>query len=356
VKYWKPLLLLLILIGGGMAAKIFFFPAPKKGVQAGAGPAGPQVANVDGFVTAYTALDNQIFATGSLMANELVEIKPEVPGRLTYLYLPEGQIVQKGQLLARVNDADLRAQLKRLEVQIKIAESKEERAKKLVDISGLSIEEYEDALNSLNVLRADIDYTKALISKTEIRAPFTGKLGFRNVSDGSFVSTSDVMSTLQQLNPIKLEFSIPERYSAEAKEGNIIRFTVDGIDEIFEAKVYAIEPAIDQNSRSLLLRAKADNSRLLLKPGGFARITLSTGIDNRCHHDTFTQAIIPILKGQQVMKVVDGAVQPQPVVLGFRDAGKVQVLEGLSEGDTIVTTGILSLRPGSLVNIKALTK
>lgn len=355
MKYWKPLLILLILIGGGMAAKIFFFPAPKKGVQAGAGPAGPQVANVDGFVTAYTKLDNQIFATGSLMANELVEIKPEVPGRLTHLYLPEGQIVQKGQLLARVNDADLRAQLKRLEVQIKIAESKEERAKKLVDINGLSIEEYEDALNSLNVLRADIDYTKALISKTEIRAPFTGKLGFRNVSDGSFVSTSDVMSTLQQLNPIKVEFSIPERYSADAKEGNIIRFTVDGIAEIFEAKVYAIEPAIDQNSRSLMLRAKAENSRLLLKPGGFARITLSTCI-NEDAIMVPTQAIIPILKGQQVMKVVDGAVQPQPVVLGFRDAGKVQVLEGLTAGDTIVTTGILSLRPGSLVNIKALTK
>jgi membrane fusion protein, multidrug efflux system len=355
VKYWKPLLVFLIIIGAMLAAKVFFFPAPQKGVPANAGPGGPVVANVDGFVTEYSALDNQIFATGSLMANELVQIKPEVPGRLTYLYLPEGQIVQKGQLLARVNDADLKAQLQRLEVQIKVAESKEERAKKLVDINGLSIEEYEEALNSLNVLRADIEYTKALISKTEIRAPFTGKLGFRNVSDGSFVSTSDVMSTLQQLNPIKLEFSIPERYSAEAKEGNIIRFTVDGIDEVFEAKVYAIEPAIDQNSRSLLLRAKADNSRLLLKPGGFARITLSTGIDKSAIMIP-SQAIIPILKGQQVLKVVGGAVQPQPVVLGFRDAGKVQVLEGLSEGDTIVTTGILSLRAGSLVNIKALTK
>jgi len=355
VKYWKPLLVLIIIIGALAAAKIFLFPSPKKGVQAGAGPSGPQIANVDGFVTEYTALDNQIFATGSLMANELVEIKPEVPGRLTYLYLPEGQIVQKGQLLARVNDADLRAQLQRLEVQIKIAESKEERAKKLIAINGLSIEEYEDALNSLNVLRADIDYTKALISKTEVRAPFTGKLGFRNVSDGSYVSTSDIMSTLQQVNPIKLEFSIPERYSAEAKEGNIIRFSVDGMDEVFEAKVYAIEPAIDQNSRSLMLRAKAENSRLLLKPGGFARITLSTGINENAIMIP-TQAIIPILKGQQVMKVVDGAVQPQPVVLGFRDAGKVQVLEGLSAGDTIVTTGILSLRPGSLVNIKALTK
>jgi membrane fusion protein, multidrug efflux system len=355
VKYWKPLLLLLAIIGALAVIKLIFFPVPNKGVTMSAASSGPQVANVDGYITAYTALNNQIFATGSLMANELVEIKAEVPGRITYLNLPEGQFVQKGQLLARVNDADLKAQLQKLEVQIKIAESKEDRAKKLRDISGLSIEEYEDALNSLNVLRADIDYTKALLAKTEIRAPFSGILGFRNISDGSFVSTSDVLGTLQQVNPIKIEFSIPERYSSETKVGNTIRFNVDGLSEAFEAKVYAIEPAIDVNSRSLMLRAKAENPRQLLKPGGFARITLSTGIDDRAIMIP-TQAVIPILKGQQVLKVVNGAVQPQVVSLGFRDAGKVQVLDGLAEGDTIVTTGILSLRPGSLVNIKALTK
>lgn len=343
----------MIIIGALAFIKIKFFPSPnKKPAQASAGGP-PPAARVDGFVTSYAPLDNQVYATGNLLANESVNISPEVPGKLVYLNLPEGQLVQKGQLLAKVNDADLRAQLKRLEIQIKIAENKVERADKLRAINGLSIEEYEDALNSLNVLRADIDYTKTLIDKTEIKAPFSGKLGFKNVSDGSFVNTSDVLAQLHQVNPIKVEFSVPERYAPELAIGNIIRFTVDGISETFQAKVYAIEPSIDVNSRSVVLRARAENGKQLLKPGAFARIMLSTGVDEKAIMIP-TQAVIPILKGQQVLKVTNGVVQPQRVTLGFRDADRVQITEGLAAGDTIVTTGILSLRPGMPVEIKSI--
>lgn len=354
MKYWKPIVIFLILIIGLVLAKMFFFPSPQKG-NGPAGPSGPMTANVDGFVVEYSSLDNMVFATGSLIPNEIVEIKPEVSGKLIFLNIPEGQMVQKGQILARVNDADLKAQLKRLEVQIKIAENKEERARKLSEINGLSVEEYEDALNALNVLRADIDYTKTLIDKTVIKAPFAGKLGFKNVSDGSFVSTAEALTTLQQIQPIKIEFSIPERYAPQTKVGNVIQFKVDGYDQDFRATVYAIEPGIDVNSRSAVMRAKSDNPGQQLKPGAFARISLSTGNDDKAIMIP-TQSVIPILKGQQVLKVVNGEVVPQKITLGYRSSDKVQVMDGLSQGDTIITTGLMSLRPGSKVNIKAITQ
>lgn len=347
MKFWKPLLVIVVIIGALIAGKIFLFPSPHvaRGNQAG-GP--PPATSVTGFVTSYYPLDNQVYATGSLIANEIVNIAPEVAGKLTYLNIPEGQIVQKGQLIARVNDADLQAQLKKLEVQLAIAKSKEDRAKKLLDINGLSVEEYEDALNSHNILKAEIEYTRTLIAKTEIRAPFTGKLGFKLISDGSFVSTATVLTTLQQINPVKIEFSVPERYAPQVKTGNSISFQIDGYKQLFTAQVYALQPDIDVASRSVVMRARADNASGILKPGSFARISLSMGVDEKAIMVP-TQAIIPVLKGQQVFVAENGVVVARPVTLGFRGDTKVQITEGLKVGDTVLTTGLMSLRPGSNV-------
>lgn len=347
VKYWKPLLVIVVIIGALIAGKIYLFPSPyaTPSNQAG-GP--PPASPVAGFVTAYHPLDNQVYATGSLLANEVVNIAAEVAGKLIYLNIPEGQVIQKGQLIARVNDADLQAQLKKLEVQLSIAQSKEDRAKKLLDINGLSVEEFEDALNSHNILKAEIEYTKTLIAKTEIRAPFTGKLGFKLISDGSFVSTATVLTTLQQINPVKIEFSVPERYVPQVKTGNNISFQVDGYKQSFTAKVYALQPDIDIASRSVVMRARADNAAGLLKPGSFARISLSMGIDEKAIMIP-TQAIIPVLKGQQVFVVENGTAVAKPVTLGFRGDAKVQIIEGLNVGDTVLTTGLMSLREGSKV-------
>lgn len=354
MKIWKPILILLIIVGALAAIKIFFFQAPvPQGPMGAGGP--PPAMPVSGYVATTSTLDNQVYATGNLIANELISVKPEVSGKLIYLNIPEGQLVTKGQLLAKVNDADLKAQLKKLQVQLSIAESKVERAKKLLDINGLSVEEYENALNSLNILKADMEYTQTLIDKTDIRAPFSGRLGFKNISDGSYISPNDVLTTLQQVNPIKLEFSIPEKYAPQVRQGNTVNFDIDGFDQTFKATVYAIEPAIDQNSRSVVLRAKADNSSNLLKPGAFARVKLSTGTNNNAILVP-TQAVIPILKGQQVLKVVNGEIVPAKVTLGFRDEKKVEVLDGIVEGDTIVTTGLMSLRAGSKVIINKLTE
>ncbi len=347
MKYWKPLLIAIIVIGALIAGKIYLFPSPYA-AQSNNGGGPPPAANVTGYVTTFLSLDNQVYATGSLIANEVIDLSPEVVGKLTYLNVPEGQIIQKGQLIARVNDADLQAQLKKLEVQLSIAKSKEDRAKKLLDINGLSVEEFEDALNSHNILKAEIEYTKTLIAKTELRAPFTGKIGFKLISDGSFVNTSSVISTLQQINPVKVEFSIPERYIPLVKSGNIISFQIDGYKQSFKAQVYAIEPNIDVASRSVVMRAKAENAAGLLKPGAFARINLSLGVDEKAIMVP-TQAIIPILKGQQVYIIENGVAVAKPVTLGFRGDTKVQITEGLDVGDTVLTTGLMSLKEGSKV-------
>ncbi|HUH73494.1 MAG TPA: efflux RND transporter periplasmic adaptor subunit [Chitinophagales bacterium] len=353
MKYWKPLLFIILLIGVLVVVKIFVFPSPNAKMKAPAGP--PPPTNATGYISKYQALDNQVYATGSLIANEIIDISSEVAGKIVYLNIPEGQIINKGQLIARVNDADLQAQLKKLQVQLSISKSKEDRAKKLLDINGLSVEEYEDALNSHNILKAEIEYTKALLAKTEIKAPFTGKLGFKMVSDGSFVNTSTVISTLQQINPIKIEFSIPEKYTQEVKVGNTISFQVDGLNETFTAKVYALQPNIDINSRSVVMRAKANNTSSILKPGAFARINLSLGVDEQAIMVP-TQAIIPVLKGQEILIAKNGIVKVQPVTLGFRGDKKVQVVEGLNVGDTILTTALMSLRDGSPVIVNKIVE
>lgn len=353
MKYWKPILFLLLLIVVLALVKIFFLQSPNVKPMAAAGPPPPTSATA--FISKYQPLDNQVYATGSLIPNEIVDISPEIAGKIVYLNIAEGQIVNKGQLLARVNDADLQAQLKKLVVQLSISKSKEDRAKKLLDINGLSVEEYEDALNSHNILKAEIEYTKALIAKTETRAPFTGKLGFKMVSDGSFVNTSTVISTLQQINPIKIEFSIPERYTQQVKVGNTIFFKVDGLNDDFTATVYALQPNIDVNSRSVVMRAKANNASNILKPGAFARINLSLGVDEKAIMIP-TQAIIPVLKGQQVLIVKDGVAKAQPITLGFRGDEKVQVVEGLNVGDTVLTTALMSLRDGSPVIVNKIVQ
>lgn len=352
MKFLKPVLIAAIIIGALILGKIFFFPSPQS--QKKDQPSGPPPpAGVVGYVVKYETLENQVYATGSLIANEMVQIMPEVAGRLVQLNLSEGQVVQKGQLIGKINDAELKAQVKKQQVQLTIAENKVERAQKLLDINGLSVEEYEDALNSLNVLKAEIDYLKTLIDKTEIRAPFSGQLGFKQVSEGAYVTTSTVLTSLQQINPIKIEFSIPEKYASKVKIGNSVTFSVDGFNQKFEAKVYALEPNVDMNSRSLVLRARADNASQKLKPGAFARIELNLGEDSQAVMIP-TQAVIPVLKGQQVYVAQNGEALAKPIVLGFRGDKKVQVLEGLSVGDTVITTGLMSMKPGSKVNIKSI--
>ncbi len=203
----------------------------------------------------------------------------------------------------------------------------------------------------MNVLRSEVSLIKAQIDKTEIRAPFDGRVGLKYVSDGSYISPTTRIASLQSIDPIKIDFSIPERYAAKVEEGDEIRFTVQGTDEEFIGEIYAIEPKIDSETRTLQMRARSDNEDQLLKPGAFAdlELNLETIQDARMIP---TIALVPELQGQKVYLYREGEVVEQSVQTGIRTESMVQITDGVSFGDTILTTGLLQVRPGMQVQIQ----
>ncbi len=306
--------------------------------------------NVDVFVVKPDIVENKIFTNGTLQANEEVQLASESSGLIEEIYLTEGASVKEGELLVKINDSELNAQLRRGDFRLNLAEDREKRQKQLLDKGGISQEEYDATLNEVNVLRAEVALIKAQIRKSEVRAPFDGKLGLRYVSDGSYITPNTRIATLQDIDPIKIDFSVPERYASQIEVGNKITFTVQGIDEELEAEVYAKEPRIDSETRSLQVRAKSPNPEGKLLPGAFAdlELTLQT-IENAKMVPTIS--LVPELQGQKVFLLKNGLVQPQSVTTGLRNEEKVQITEGVQIGDTVLTTGLLQVRPQMKVSV-----
>lgn len=310
----------------------------------------PQPVAVTAYIVKPEKLDNHIFSSGSIIANEEVVLAPEISGKIISINFSEGSNVTRGQLLVKINDADLQAQLKKLIVQEKLADDNEGREKKLLAINGISQMEYDAALTQLNSVRADIEGVKAQLAKTEIRAPFDGVIGLKYVSEGSYINQSSRIASIQQISPIKIDFSIPETYSLLVKKNDTVRFTINGNDTRFVAKIIAIEPKIDESTRTIQIRAQADNRDKKIFPGSFASVELWIARSANAIMIP-TEAIIPILKGKKVFIRKNGSAQEALVETGFRNATKVQILKGLSEGDTVITTGIMQLKPGSPLKI-----
>jgi len=308
------------------------------------------VIPVKAHIVSLETLSNSVFTTGTILANEEVELRSEVSGKIIKILFKEGSFVSKGDLLIKINDADLQAQLRRAESKVKLAEEKEFRQRQLRDGNLISQEEYDNTFGELNVNQADFDLIKAQIDKTEIRAPFSGVVGLRSVSEGSYVTTSTVMARLQNFNSIKVDFSIPERYSASVKTGDDLEFKISGSSNLFKAKVYAIEPKIDPGTRTLQIRAICSSSYKELIPGAFANVELNLKqIENAILIPTVS--IVPELKGQKVFLYKNGVVVPKAVEIGIREETRVQIVSGLSSGDTVITSGILQIRPKSKVKI-----
>ena len=236
----------------------------------------PKVSvTIDGSLVAMSSKDLSYTYTGTLLANEAIDIQPEISAKVTKIYFKEGTKVNKGQLLVKMFDADLQAQLKRNKLEIELKMKEFNRKKELIKLNGISKEEYEISENGLNTLIAEQDLLLAQISKTELIAPFSGNVGLRMVSDGSFVTNSTVITSLQQIDPIKVEFSIPEKYKSNLTENMEVKFTVEGSDRIYSAKIYALESKIDAATRSIRIRALAPNSDRSLFPGSFVSIKLN---------------------------------------------------------------------------------
>jgi membrane fusion protein (multidrug efflux system) len=299
-------------------------------------------------------VEDQIFTSGTIIADDEVELSAEASGIITDILFDEGAPVEEGELLVKINDSELRAEKRRAEFRLSLAEQREERQRRLLERGGISQDDYDATLNEVNVIRSELDLINARIDQTEIRAPFSGQIGLRYVSEGSYISPNSRIASLQSINPIKVDFSIPERYISRVAIGDRINFTVQGVDSTFTGEVYAIEPRISRDTRSISIRARSDNSDRLLYPGAFANITLVLDeIDDALMIPTIS--VIPELNSQKIYVVRNGSVAEVRVQTGLRTSDNVQIIDGVAPGDTVLTTGLLQVNPGSQVEITNLT-
>ncbi|RYY58007.1 MAG: efflux RND transporter periplasmic adaptor subunit [Chitinophagaceae bacterium] len=316
-------------------------PAPKAAAAA---------VKVDGFLVTTQAFAENIEVPGSVIANETTVINPEISGRLTYLNVAEGRTVAKGTLLAKLYDADLQAQLKKLEVQLKIAQTNEGRSAQLLKIEGISKADYDASLLNVNTIKADMEIVRTGIVRTEIRAPFSGKLGLKNISPGAYVTPSTIIAVINQVGQLKLDFTVPEKYSAQMKNGKVVHFSYEGSDKLYTAKISATESSVTEATRSLMVRSLIQDSDERLVPGTFAKVRLSFDPDPNAILIP-TQAIVPQARGKKIVLYKSGIAKFVDVTTSSRDSARVQVIEGLKAGDTIVTTGLLSVRPDSKIQL-----
>jgi len=314
------------------------------------GPAKQPPVSVEAIIAKSQLLVTDIEVPGTLLAYESTEIHPEVSGRLVQLNVKEGSFVSKGALLAKLYDGDLQAQKRKLEVQLKIAAQTEKRQSELLKIQGISQQEYDLSLLQVHNLNADINIVNEEIRKTEIRSPYSGKLGFKNISPGAFITPAIIICTVSQLTQLKLQFSVPEKYSSEIKNGQDINFTVDGSPKIYRANVSAKEVFIEENTRSLSVRAIVKSQDPFLIPGVFAKVKIELGENNNAMMIP-TEAVVPLGRKKQIFLYKNGKAIPAEITTGIRDSTNIQVISGLNFGDTVITTGLLFIKPGSDVKI-----
>ncbi len=306
---------------------------------------------VNALVVKDEVLNNDLRVTGSLIPNESVVLKSEVSGRVERINFSEGEKVRKGQLLVQLNDDEVRAEIEKLNFTKKLNTDNEFRQKQLLTKEAISQEEYETALTTLNTTLSEIKVRQIQLQKHKIVAPFDGIIGLRKVSSGSYINSSDELVTLYSINPIKLDLSVPGKYAAEVNKNDVISFTVDAYeDELFEGKIYAIEPQIDPETRSIKIRAVSENSSGKLLPGQFAKITLTISKFDKAILIP-TEAVIPELNGKKVFVRNNGKVENRQIQTGIRMSNTIQVTDGLQAGDTVITTGILQIRPGMAVDL-----
>ena len=310
-----------------------------------------QVITADALIVATRPLSSDIEIPGTILANETTEIHPEISGRVVRLNVREGTFVGKGALLAKLYDGDLQAQSRKLEVQLKIAEQTEARQAQLLKIQGISQQEYDLSLLQVSNLKADLDIIREAVRKTQILAPFSGKLGLRNISEATYVTPPTIVTTISQVSQLKIQFNVPEKYGSQLRTGQSINFTIDGSTKTYTANIIAAEVKMDENTRSLAIRGLVKNGDAALIPGVFAKVKIVLG-QNLNAIMVPTIVVQPQGRKKLVYLYKGGKSIPADITTGIRDSSNVQVLTGLNVGDTVITTGLLFLRPGADVKLK----
>ena len=313
--------------------------------------AGSSLLTVSAVVVKPQLLENKVTVTGEIVPNEYLELKSEVSGKIDGIFFEEGQSAKRGQLLMKVNVDELLAQLDKVKYTTKLREQTEFRQRQLLEREAISQEEYDQALTEFQTSQSDIQLLETQIAKAEIRAPFDGIVGLREVSEGAYVTPSTVLASYYSIQPAKIQFSIPGKYSNQVKKGSPISFTIDAVDDIFDGEVYAIEPRLSSETRTLALRALSPNPNNILLPGQFVRVELILDTKEGALMVP-SEAVIPELGGSKVFITKSGKVSSVAVVPGFRTSTDLEILTGLNVGDTVITSGILQVRPGMEVNIE----
>ena len=349
---------IIILVGAGIIGGGIYSQLPKKNdelaaadkVMSGNQKRGKQVLNVNAKVIKPQSLTDEFTTTGVLLPDEEVDLSFETSGKIVEINFEEGTPVKKGQLLAKVNDRQLQAQLQRLVSQLKLAEDRVFRQDALLKRDAVSKEAYEQVKTDLATLNADIEIVKANIALTELRAPFDGIIGLRQISVGSYASPTTIVAKLTKITPLKVEFSVPERYASQIKKGTNLNFRIEGKLDAFSAKVYAVESTIDPNLHQFTARALYPNTNRALLPGRYTSIQLKKEeIPNAIAIPT--EAIVPEMGKDKVFLYKSGKAEPVEVTTGIRTDAEVQIVRGLQVGDTILTSGTLQLRLGLPVTL-----
>ncbi|MHC2992121.1 cation transporter [Pontibacter sp. HJ8] len=317
----------------------------------GAGRGGAMPAmRVNGVVVEPQNFSNSLAVSGSIEANEQVQIRTQISGLVRSISFEEGSPVSKGQVLLKIDDSELRAQLAQAQTRQSLAAENERRAGLLLKKEAISREEYDIAQSELKSTQAQTQLIRAQLDKTTIRAPFSGRIGLRSISEGTYISPETIVANLVSTNPVKITFSVPEKYASQVKVNTTLNFTVAGSDKKQTATVYAIEPGIESTSRTLQLRARAANPDNTLRPGSFANIELPLTVIK----DALlvpTEAVIPVQNGKKVFVTENGKAKEVMIETSTRTEKDVLVTAGLQAGDTVLTTGIMTLKPGAPVKV-----
>lgn len=295
-------------------------------------------------------IENKIKITGAILANESVALKSEISGKIDKIYFQEGQHVKKGTLLLTINDDEMVAQVERLKYTQKLNEDIEYRLRQLLEKEAISREEYEIGLTTLNTTLSEIKEREARLSKHKLYAPFDGIIGLRQVSEGSYLSPSDLVVNIYNINPIKVEFSVPGKYSSLINKADSIHFKIEASENLFTGIIYAFEPRIDPRTRTLKIRAICNNDDEILMPGQFVNIDYTLNVLPYALMVP-SESVIPELNRHKLFTYKNGLVSQEVVNIGLRTEKEVQITQGISPGDTVITTGILQIRHGLPVNI-----
>lgn len=366
----RSIMAVLIVLAGGLATWWYFAgpslvstvggpgksASPTPAAPAAAPPGGPQAGPpkgppVEAARVATGQILREVTAVGTLMSNESVMIRPELAGRIVRLSFEEGQKVKKGQTLVKLDDSSYVAELEQAKASLELSRANNDRAVKLYAQGAGTERAKDEGVSKLRVDQARLEQAKTNLEKTVIVAPFDGVVGLRKVSVGAYVTPGLDIVNLESIDPIKVEFQVPEMALSTLSDGQKLNVTADAFPgRSFQGEVYAIDPKIDPNGRSVAVRARLPNEGAILRPGLFVRVGL---VVSRSDDALLVPEEALVSRGAQLLvyTVVEGKVVAVPVRAGLRREGKVEILEGLKPGDQVITAGHMKVREGAPVSV-----